>query len=296
MRENYKRIEIHNCQDNDTIYSYLRKNGYSENYTKKLRKVFGYIVLNDKEVFITHQVKSGDILEVNSNPQTKTCIQSCIIPLDIVYEDKDLLIINKPSNLACMPTKSHYDYNLAGAITNYMQEKDPNFVCRIVNRLDKDTAGLVMVAKNTLACNFLSNHNNTFKTYYALCNGIIKTPTIVDKNIFTVKDKNNIILQKREVSDTFGKKAITHIFPIKVFKNFSLIKLTLKYGRTHQIRAHLASINHSLLGDVIYGNPSLLIDHTALICKSITFIHPETKLLTTVEIDFPEEFKKLIRN
>lgn len=295
MKNSYKKIIINNCNEQETIYTYLKRNGYSENYTKKLRKVFGYILLNNREVFITEHIKNNDILEIHTNPQTKTCIQSCIIPLEIVYEDKDILIINKPSNLACMPTKSHYNYNLAGAIINYMQDKDPNFVCRIVNRLDKDTAGLVIVAKNSLVCNFLSRPENTFKTYYALCKGIINKPITVDKKIFTLKDENNITIQKRETDVSLGKCAVTHIFPIQTYKYYSLIKLTLEHGRTHQIRTHLASINHSLLGDSVYGKTTTLIDHTALVCKCITFVHPETKQLTTIEIDFPDDFKKLIR-
>lgn len=294
MNIEYKEIKVNNIKEKTTIYTYLKSLGYSESFTKKLRKSSDYILLNDNKSFITRELCNGDIIKININPNTKSCIKPCNIHLDIVYEDYDLLIVNKPSGIACMPTKSHYDYNLSGAIMNYMLQKDNNFVCRIINRLDKDTAGLVIIAKNSLAANTLSKQENTRKIYHAICEGIISTPITIDKNISTEKDENGIIIPKRLVGKENGKQAITYVTPIKTFENYSLVRLTLKHGRTHQIRAHLSSINHALLGDSLYGKPCDKINHTALVCSAISLTHPTTNKTMDFSIEFPNDLNKLL--
>ncbi|MBO5884186.1 MAG: hypothetical protein J6Q51_00140, partial [Clostridia bacterium] len=126
MEIKYKDIQAIDVQEKQTIYKYLKSKGYSENFLKNLRKSFGYIKLNGEPCIITTLVKENDIISVNVNPNTKTSINSCIIPLDIVYEDEDVLAINKPSMLPTMPSRSHYAYNLSGAIVAYMNDKQEN--------------------------------------------------------------------------------------------------------------------------------------------------------------------------
>ena len=286
MEIKYKDIQAIDVQEKQTIYKYLKSKGYSENFLKNLRKSFGYIKLNGEPCIITTLVKENDIISVNVNPNTKTSINSCIIPLDIVYEDEDVLAINKPSMLPTMPSRSHYAYNLSGAIVAYMNDKQENFVVRIVNRLDKEASGIVLVAKNSLASNFLNNLENTTKTYYALCNGIIDENIVIDTNIDTLINQYG--------SNDSGKKAKTFVEVVKKYKDYTLVKIQLEQGRTHQIRVHLSSIGHALLGDSIYGTKSELINHTALVCKEIDFNHPTQNKKIHLEIDFPDDFKKLI--
>lgn len=269
-----------------SIYHYLKDNQFAENYITNLRKVFGYIKINDKPTNINASLKAGDVLEINSDPSPKSSIMQCIIPLDIVYEDEYYLLINKPAGLPCMPSRSHYNYNLAGAICHYMDTKDPDFTLRIINRLDKDTAGIIIVAKDSIAQKDLKEIK---KQYYAICEGRISSQTIIDKNIKTINENGKNDLQRVIAED--GKSATTYVYPIKFNKHYSLIKLELVHGRTHQIRLHLSSINHPLLGDNIYGSLSTLINHTALICKNVSFFHPYLNKLLSFEIPFPNDFK-----
>lgn len=294
MEIKYRDIIAVNVQENQSIYKYLKSNGHSENFLKNLRKSFGYIKLNGEPCIITTIVKENDVISVNVNPNTKTSINSCIIPLDIVYEDEDVLAINKPSMLPTMPSKSHYAYNLSGAIVAYMQDKQEDFVVRVVNRLDKEASGIVLVAKNSLSSNFLNNLENTTKTYYALCQGILKDNIVIDSNIDTLINKYGYNNNKRVTSNSSGKKAKTFVEVLQNYDNYTLVKIQLEHGRTHQIRVHMSSIGHALLGDTIYGEKSLLISHTALVCKQIEFNHPTKDKKIKLEIDLPQDFKKLI--
>lgn len=291
----YFTITIKNALNCDNIYTYLKRNGYSENYLKNLRKTLGYILLNDKEVFITEKISNGDILKINSNPNNKSEINSCFIPLNVLYEDDYILAVYKPSGLATMPTRSHFSYNLSGAVAYYMQEKDPNFVVRIINRLDKDTAGIVIVAKDSITSNMLNNSDFILKTYYALLSGKVTEDTTISKKIDTVKNEDGINLKTRIAND-FGKTAKTFISPIKYFNNndYTFCKITIEHGRTHQIRVHSAYIKHALLGDELYGNSSNLINHTALVCKTIKFVHPYSKKEIIIDSELPDDFKNLI--
>lgn len=290
-------------RDCKSIYIFLKQHGFSENYIKNLRKVEGFLRVNNETVFINHALKTGDKLEINANPNTKSSIMRCIIPLDIVFEDEFYLIVNKPSGLATMPTRSHYTKNLAGAICNYMDKKDPNFVLRIINRLDKDTAGLIIVAKDSVAQKELKTIE---KFYHALCVGKIERAITIDKPIATLINQYGYNENKRVISND-GQEATTFVNPIKYYKekNMTLISCNLIHGRTHQIRVHLSSINHPLIGDKLYGNEtyfisglqkqySTFLNHTALVCKSISFTHPFTNNLIKLEIDYPEDIKNLI--
>ena len=275
-------------KDYRSVYHFLKDNGFSENYIKNLRKKMGNIVLNGQSVTIRTGLKQNDILEINSNPNTSTSIMQCIIPLDIVYEDDYYLLVNKPSGLACMPSRSHYYENLAGAICYYMQQKMPGFTLRIINRLDKDTSGIIIVAKDSIAQKEIKDID---KTYYALCEGKIDKEILIEAKIQTITE-NGINQHKRIVSPE-GKPAKTYVEPIKFNDKYSLIKLKLENGRTHQIRVHLSSVGHPLVGDCIYGNKSEFIDHTVLLCSEISFYHPFLNKTLTFKVPFPKDFEEL---
>lgn len=270
-----------------TVYFYLKNLGYSENYIKNLRKNYDGILLNGQFVTLRARLSNNDILQISNSCQPKTKIPASSGKLDIVFEDNDFLIVNKPHGIACMPSRSHYHENLGGQICAYMQTKDQNFVLRILNRLDKDTAGLVVVAKNVLACNNISLE----KEYHAICHGTFETHKFaIDKPILT-KVENGINVMKRVVSP-LGKPAITHVKVLKIFDNLSLLSLTLETGRTHQIRVHLSSIGHPLLGDKLYGESTLT--HTFLVLKKIRFQHFKTGKLVEFEIPYPNDWKDFL--
>lgn len=277
--ENIKIDDISNLKK-PTIYFYLINNGFSQNYIKKLRNTPNSIILNDKFVTIRQEISIGDTLKLLKNPDKKSKILECDGNLEILFEDDDYLVVNKPHNLACMPTRSHYTSNLGGQICKYMN-KEENFVLRIINRLDKETAGIVVVAKNTLAYNNITLN----KTYYALCEGNIAEKLTINEPILTVVE-NGINQHKRIVSKD-GKNAITHVFPIKNFETFCLVKLVLETGRTHQIRVHMSHIGHPLVGDCVYGKPE---NHAFLLLKKISFVHFRSKKLIEIEVPFPNDW------
>lgn len=273
-----------------TIYFWLKKNGFSENYIKNLRNTPNAIKLNSQTTFTNSKIKQNDILEISKSPNKASSIPICDGTIDVIYEDEDYLIVNKPHNLSCIPTRSHITNNLGGQIVKYMREKDPNFVLRIINRLDRETAGIVIVAKNVSAF----NNTKSDKVYYALCeNNFSEKELTINSKILTVS--NNGINQMKRIISPLGKVAITHIKLEENYNNYSLISLSLETGRTHQIRVHLSSINHSLIGDTIYSNNSKKFtsnDHALLILKEISFEHFRTKEKIKLSIPFPQEWEK----
>lgn len=266
----YNELKVTNANKKEKIYSYLKRNGFSENYVKNLRKKEGYILLNDQIAHSDHIVNNGDVLKLYKNPNAKSSIMQVNLPLDIVYENDDFIVINKPSGLTTSASKSHYDNNLSGAVLAYMVKSDPNFVVRIIGRLDKDTSGLIVVAKHSIVSNILSQKDVIKKTYFALAAGKIDKEILVDKNILTTQNEMGYNNLKREISP-LGKPAITYVKPIAFDGENTLCKINIDYGRTHQIRVHMSSINHPLLGDEVYGTKSKKINHTALTCSEIDF-------------------------
>ena len=289
MDENLEFTNYKITKEYENVYYFLKENGFSENFITNLRKKEGYILINNNIANTKSKLKLKDVLSICNSPNQKTTIMHCIIPLDIVYEDKYYLLVNKPSNLSTMPNRSHYTNNLAGAICNYMEKENKNFVLRIINRLDKDTSGLILIAKNAIAQKDIKSFE---KTYFAICEGVIKKQQTINLPILTLSN-NNINERKRIISKD-GKPATTIVTPLKHFKNYTLISAKLIQGRTHQIRLHLSSIGHPLLGDTLYGKSSPFITHTALVCKEISFFHPYKKKALTFSVPLPEDIKSLL--
>ena len=286
MKEMAYKIE----KDYKHVYYFLKDMDFSEAFITLLRKNDKSIMINNSFANTKSPLSSGDILKIALDLKEKSSFLSNNEPIDIVFEDDYILVVNKPSGVSCSPSRSHYSQNLAGSILGYMQQKDPNFVLRMKNRLDKDTAGLVIVAKDILTYNKLENID---KTYHAICSGIIDKNLTLDFKIKTIV-KDNINELKRVVSED-GKSAKTFVTPIKKLNNSTLLSLKLENGRTHQIRVHLSHINHPLIGDEIYGKKSKFISHTALICDEISFLHPTTKKKINLKINFPKDFENLIK-
>lgn len=206
--------------------------------------------------------------------------------MEIIYEDKNILVVNKPHKLVCAPTKAHFNDNLARLVDKHINQ--PNFIYRMIYRLDKDTAGIMIIAKNLESYHKIKIID---KEYYALCEGnFVQESFIIDKPILT-KQHNGINIMKREISNE-GKPAKTQVNVIQNLNGYSLIKLKLYTGRTHQIRLHLASISHPLIGDPIYNNASFT-DFAFLILKKIRFQF-EDKFFE-FEIDFPQCWNKKIK-
>jgi len=270
-----------------TIYFFLKNCGISENYIKHLRSKKNSICLNDEFVNIRAKIQNGDCLKIEQSPTKKTEIELCEGNLEILFEDDDFLIVNKSHNLSCMPNRSHFSNNLGGQICNYMRTKDSNFTLRILNRLDKETAGIVVVSKNIISYQKCILE----KEYNAICKGKIDEDFTINKSILTIKE-NGINQLKRIVSEK-GKHAVTHVHKIKYIKDNTLISLKLETGRTHQIRVHLSHTEHPLLGDQIYGT-DIIPNHTMLILKKITFTHFRNNKKISIEIPYPNEWTRYL--
>ena len=265
-----------------TIESNLKAMGYSSRICVGLRKEMGLvsIINNGKKtaVILPHIVNKNQQFCINIKENISRQISPYNLSLNIVYEDDDLAVIDKPSGLAVISTHNHYGKSLENALANIWGS---NFVYRPVNRLDRDTSGLMIVAKNKLAHSLLTK-SKINRQYLAIVDGIITQNGIIDAPLETKNSQSMI----RVVSPT-GKSATTIYEVIKTYpdKNYSLIKCTLLTGRTHQIRAHMHHIGHSLCCDKLYNlSPKEIIcpngeklNRQALHSYTIEFTHPMTK-------------------
>lgn len=271
----------------------------SDRLLTKLKKN-NLILLNGISSYIDKTVNLNDLITVNINFEEESLnIVPCYFPLDIIFEDECLLIINKPCNMPVHPSSSHYTDTLSNAVAYYYNKHNIKTLIRPVNRLDKDTTGLVIFAKNEYVQENLIKQmqSKTFsKEYIAILNGIIEkeTGTI---NAPISRKENSII--EREVNFDNGSLAITHYKLIKSIKYndtfYSLVKLKLETGRTHQIRVHCKYINHPIIGDTLYGEESSIIPRQALHAYKISFIHPlNHKLLTFETTNLPKDMTNII--
>lgn len=255
----------------------------------------GMIFLNGSVVDTRSNINIGDklVIDFNYNEDNSNIVPK-EIPLDIVYEDDWLLVVNKPSGIAIHPSILHFDNSLSNGIRYYFDKIGLKKKIRPVNRLDTDTSGLVIFAKCEYIQESLSFQmkDNTFKKeYICLCSGLFdkKEGTI---NLPIARKEGSII---ERCIDENGKKAITHYKVLKEFKDYSLVLCKLETGRTHQIRLHMASTHHPILGDTLYGTSSSLISRQALHSYKMKFVHPITKKELELTANLPQDIKIFVK-
>ena len=254
------------------------------------------IYINNKPVYINHILSTEDVLSVNLdfNEESENIVPTKM-KLDILYEDESLLILNKPAGIPVHPSMEHYTDSLSNGVKYYFEQISLKRKIRPVNRLDRNTSGIVIFAKNQYIQECLIKQMKTDefkKEYLALVNGSLsKKEQII---LSPISRNENSIIERCVAAN--GSKAITIVELLKNFDNYSLIKCILKTGRTHQIRVHMQFIKHPILGDTLYGVPSDLINRQALHAYKICFIHPITKEKINIIAELPEDIKKLINN
>jgi 23S rRNA pseudouridine1911/1915/1917 synthase len=269
----------------------------------------GKISVNGKVVKLNHRISSKDIVEIDMEKDEHQNIEPEKMDLDVVYDDVDLIVINKSPGIVVHPTRGYPFGTLANGVLYYFKERDEKCIVRLVSRLDRDTSGLIIIAKNqfshmALARDMHSNesqvrdmqesdmHSKTFeKSYMAVVHGNMENKTgTIDLPIGN-RDKESA---KREVWDE-GQRSITHYEVIDSFKNGDLVKLTLETGRTHQIRVHLSHLGHPLYGDSLYGTCECdYIDRQALHAYKLIIPHPRTGEELILESKLPEDIVNLI--
>ena len=277
----------------ENVKQVLKEEFYISNRLLSKLKQYNQIYLNNIPTYINQSLKINDCIAVNINfDENSENIIPVNMNLNILYEDEYLLIIDKPPFLPVHPSINHYEDSLSNGIKYYFNSIGLKRKIRPINRLDKNTSGIVLFAKNEYIQECLikqMNCNNILKEYIAIVEGNVSNIN------FTINApigrKENSIIERCVHKD--GDVAITDVKLIKNYNNYALIKCILKTGRTHQIRVHLSSINHTILGDTLYGSTSNIINRQALHSHKIEFIHPINKNKIEIISKLPEDMKKI---
>lgn len=280
------------------ISNYLES--LSRSYIQKIIKD-GNVFVNDKIVKANYKVKADDKIQFMIPDYEEPDIPAQNIPLDILYEDKDVLIVNKPKDMVVHPAPGHYEGTLVNAIMYHCKDdlSGINGVLRpgIVHRIDKDTTGSLIICKNDDAHNAiaeqLKDHSITRK-YRAIVHGrVAQDIGVIDAPI----GRHSTDRKKMAINEKNGKRAVTHYQVLKRFDKYTYIECQLETGRTHQIRVHMASIGHPLLGDEVYcsAKSPFKLNGQTLHAMTIGFIHPTTKQYVEYEAPIPDYFNDLLR-
>lgn len=290
-------IEVKGVTDKK-IRDYLK---YEHNLSSRLIKKSALdkkIKVNGEIVKLNYRVKDRDLIEIDLKRDESQNIIPQPMNIDVIYEDEHIIVVNKPPFMVVHPTKSHPMGTLSNGILNHFQENNEKCIVRLVSRLDMDTSGLIIIAKNQHAHMALAKEmeqNNIDKIYLAIVHGILKEKK---GTICAPIGRGSLESIKREVADG-GKEAITHYEVVDEFNNkASLVKLKLETGRTHQIRVHLSHIGHPIIGDSLYGIPEdpKYINRQALHAYKLKFRHPKSKEEIILESSLSEDIQNLIEN
>lgn len=258
-----------------------------------------YILVNDKKCKSSYKTCLGDKITIGYKEEQNLDVEPQDIPLDVVHEDKDVIVINKEQGMVVHPAPGNYKDTLVNALLYHCKDLSTiNGVKRpgIVHRLDKDTSGLIMVAKNDVAHNFLADQlkdKTASRVYVALVHGNVH----VKKGIINAPIGRDPKSRVKMAVVKEGKEAVTEFTVLKYYKEFTLIECKLKTGRTHQIRVHMSYIGYPLVGDPLYGPRKLRYgEKQYLHAKELSFIHPSTKERVTYTTEMPKYFSDFLEN
>ncbi len=263
----------------------------SSELIKRLKATEDGIVVNGERKHVNYILQNGDVLRLTITEGKSEFIVPVKIDFEIVYEDEDIMIVNKPAGIATHPSQRHFDDTLANGIMYYFEQKGEERTFRAVNRLDKDTSGLMCIAKNSHAHDRLCKtlHESFERRYMAIVEGEIKEAGTVDAPIGRVDES---IIQRCITKD--GQYAVTHYRPVESFDKYTVIELLLETGRTHQIRVHMSHIGHPLLGDWLYGTEDGFL-RTALHSSYISLIHPVSGEKLEFSIPMAEDMQNFLK-
>ena len=273
--------------DNKIIEKFLKEQGFTHHALVTIKRTDHGILRNGTWEYINQRLHLNDelVILLRENEQSEHVVP-VELDLDIQYEDEDILVVNKPANMPIHPSINNYENTLANAIGYYYNKKGIPFVFRCVNRLDRDTTGLTIIAKHSLSAGILSqmvSKREIKRTYIAICSGKVESEGTIHAPIGRVCDSTIL----RQVDFENGEDAITHYKRLQYDKekNLSLVKINLLTGRTHQIRVHMKYIGHPLIGDFLYNEDYTYMNRQALHSYSLDFLHPITK----EKMDFTSE-------
>ena len=295
-RIQYKIEEQHNGK---CISMFLKEKEYSRAVIIELKKTKTGIQKNGTWAGVNEILNTGDILEICLTEQGAS---ENIVPkelqLDILYEDEDILVVNKPYDTPIHPSVNNYNNTLANGVVHYYQQQNKPYIFRCINRLDRDTTGVTILVKNLISASILSKRmkeRGLSRTYVAFVEGITKEEGTIDLPIG--REEGTII--KRKIDEKEGKHAVTHYCKLEELqvegKAVSVVALQLETGRTHQIRVHMASIGHPLLGDFLYNESNHMLTRQALHAASCAFYHPITGEYKRITAPLPKDMEMLMQ-
>lgn len=290
----WKRTLQYRITESDTynnIHELLKAHGYSSTVIRHLKETENGIQRNGVWARVYEPLASGDTVTILLTEEASSeNIVPTPLPLDIVYEDEDLLIINKPAGMPIHPSQGNYDNTLANACAYYFQQKGEPFTYRCINRLDRDTTGLLIIARHAYSASLLSSmvaKREIHREYLALATGLVPDSGVIEAPIARV-DGSTI---EREVNFETGEFARTHYRRLEYKNGYSLVSLKLDTGRTHQIRVHMKYIGHPLPGDFLYNPDYSMIRRQALHSYRLTFTHPITGKELQFTAPLPDDMK-----
>ncbi len=267
-----------------------RRMNFSSRLLRKLKKSGG-VYNNNEAVYLNTNVRKGDMLRIVF-PEETSYFEPEEIPISSVYEDQDILIINKEPGIVVHPTNGCKDGTVANGIVNYMLKRNEQYKIRFVNRLDRDTSGLLIIGKNSYIQEEISKQmkeGRVVKKYIAIVEGYLnKEEGIIDEPI-----KKNPGEAARVVSKD-GRISVTEFKVIKrIDERYTVLEIILKTGRTHQIRVHMAHLGHPVVGDSLYGTGTHIIDRQALHAYYLSFSHPRNGKIIEVSAELPHDMERL---
>ena len=284
---NYK-FQVKESENKMRLNIFLRHSGVSAALIKKLKFLPDGILVNGEKKNTDYMLSAGETVEINTTDEdmdSTVIVQSG--PLDIVYQDDCCMVVNKPYDVPCHPSFNHPTDTIANYFMGYWQEKGQTKICRVINRLDKNTSGLVLIALDPHSAEKLKG--NVDKTYTAIAQGRFeKDYGIIDRPI--ARQQESIIT--RCVRED-GQRAVTEYFVRKCDDNFTLADIKLHTGRTHQIRVHFSHIGHPLAGDDLYGGSLEHINRHALHCSRLAFPSPATGEMVDIKAPLPADMAVL---
>ena len=296
-----KEIILVSDEENQRIDVFISQklNDISRNSVQKLI-IDKNITVNEKEIKANYKVKIKDTIKIIIPPPEMLDVEAENIPLDIVYEDDDLALVNKPQGMVVHPAPGHYSGTLVNGLMYHLKNLSTiNGVMRpgIVHRLDKNTSGLMLVAKNDKSHNFLAKclkEHSINRIYYALVEGNIKED---EGEINAPLGRSEKDRKKRAVTTKNSKEATTNNWVVERYGKYTLMKLKLKTGRTHQIRVHMKHIGHPVVGDDVYGSKinKFGLEGQLLHSKILGFVHPSSKKYMEFESELPDYFLKVLK-
>lgn len=278
------------------IEQYLRRRGYSRQNLTELKKFPGSVLIQGMPARMNERLQSGTLLMVLWQEEyPEQSIIPARLPFGIVYEDEDILVVNKPAGMPTHPSMNNHRNSLASAVTWYYKEQGKPFTFRCGNRLDRDTSGLTVIAKHMLASTILSEFtakNRMEREYLGIVRGtVIPSAGTIDAPLGRVP--GSVI--ERRVDPVHGERAVTHYRVVGEANGYSLLSLLLETGRTHQIRIHMKHLGYPLIGDYLYNPDMEMIGRQALHAYRLSFPHPLTGEAMEFQAELPQDMSRVLQ-